>query len=135
MYLSADAIIKVVGLPPYFRLFGRFSVVRSADWSSCSSRQAPARQRDCPRSLRGRIPQHMYEPFAVNDHAWRGDRQPVAPFTGEDLRAGEKRLRQSHAQGIVMTRCRQRHHGKAPFACLKSDVGSIQVKSQRRVES
>ena len=35
----------------------------------------------------------------------------------------------------MMTQCAKCHHGQSLFACLKADIGSIQVESQIRVES
>ena len=91
--------------------------------------------RDCTCSHRGRISQHMYDPSAIDDHARRGDRQPVAPFAGEYLRtpknaSGNPTLRELWWHGAA-----ERHDRKTLFARLEANVGSIEVKSQRGVES
>ena len=77
----------------------------------------------------------MHNSSAVDDRTRCGDRQPIAPFAGEYLSAGEKRLRQSDTARIMMTQRRQCHHGQPLFACLKADIDSIEVESQIRVES
>ncbi len=71
----------------------------------------------------------------IDDRTRRGDRQPVPPFPGEYLSAGEKRLRQSNTARIMMTLRRQCHHGQPLFACLQADISSIEMESQIRVKS
>jgi hypothetical protein len=45
----------------------------------------------------GGVAQRMHRSSLIDDHARRGDRQPVAPFAGEDLTAADSPLRQTVA--------------------------------------
>ena len=61
--------------------------------------------------------------------------QPGPPFASENLRAGEKLLRQPNAPRIVLTKRPQCHDGQPLFARLKTKIRPIQMKPQLRVES
>jgi hypothetical protein len=74
----------------------------------------------------------MHRPTAVDNHARRGDRQPVAPLAGEDLRAPTKRLRQPDAARIVMAQRTDRHDRQPAFRRVEADIRSIQVKAEGR---
>jgi hypothetical protein len=92
------------------------------------------RVRNRSRPIRG-VAQQMDPPASIDDDAGRGDWQPVPPFTGEDLRAGEVRLGQRDTPRVVMAECSQRHDGQSPFRRLKAQIGPIEVEPQRRVDS
>ncbi len=93
------------------------------------------RQRIGHRSWRGRgVAEDMHIALPIKHNARRRDRQPVAPFVGEDLGAREKGFRQPDAPGIMIAKSPQRDDGQAALACLKADVGAVEMETQCRVE-